>query len=389
MTQIERYIFKIALGAFFACLVGLTGTIWVTQALRELDLITAKGQTLVIFFLITGLSLPTLITVIAPVALFIAVVYALNKLNGDSELIVMSAAGMRPRQILRPFLSLGLAVSLAVAFLTIQVMPSSFQELRDVLTRVRGDFIANVVKEGQFTSLDSGITFHFRERGPGGALLGLFIQDKREAGKSVVYLAERGQALEYGGQSYLALEKGSIHRQQKESRDASIITFERYTVDLAAFTPPDAELVYKPRERATAQLLFPDTSETYYKQQKGRFRAELHDRLSSWLYPLALTFIAFAALGDPRTTRQGRGLAVAGAVLAVVVVRIGGFAASSAAARSQGAVVAVYAVPLLAILISAMVIFNGGAMRDWNARVARAATGFVGRFGRRPRLGVQ
>jgi hypothetical protein len=32
--------------------------------------------------------------------------------------------------------------------LTIQVMPSSFQELRDVLTRVRGDFIANVVKEG-------------------------------------------------------------------------------------------------------------------------------------------------------------------------------------------------------------------------------------------------
>ncbi|RZK97218.1 MAG: LptF/LptG family permease, partial [Methylobacterium sp.] len=147
--------------------------------------------------------------------------------------------------------------------------------------------------------------------------------------------------------------------------------------------------VYKPRERATAQLLFPDTSETYYKQQKGRFRAELHDRLSSWLYPLALTFIAFAALGDPRTTRQGRGLAVAGAVLAVVVVRIGGFAASSAAARSQGAVVAVYAVPLLAILISAMVIFNGGAMRDWNARVARAATGFVGRFGRRPRLGVQ
>jgi LPS export ABC transporter permease LptF len=250
MSQIERYIFRIALGAFFACLIGLTGTIWVTQALRELDLITAKGQTLVIFFLITGLSLPTLITVIAPVALFIAVVHTLNKLNGDSELIVMSAAGMRPRQILRPFLSLGLAVSLAVGFLTIQVMPSSFQELRDVLTRVRGDFIANVVKEGQFTSLDSGITFHFRERGPGGSLLGLFIQDKREPGKSVVYLAERGQAVEYGGQSYLALEKGSVHRQQKDSRDASIITFERYTVDLAAFTPPDAELVYKPRERA-------------------------------------------------------------------------------------------------------------------------------------------
>ena len=43
----------------------------------------------------------------------------------------------------------------------------------------------------------------------------------------------------------------------------------------------------------------------------------------------------------------------------------------------------------LAILISAVIIFNGAAVRDWNARVGRAATGLVGRFGRRPRLGVQ
>ncbi|KQT78648.1 LPS export ABC transporter permease LptF [Methylobacterium sp. Leaf466] len=385
MTQIQRYIFRIALSAFLACLVGLTGTIWVTQALRELDLITAKGQTLVIFFLITGLSLPTLITVIAPVALFIAIVYALNRLNGDSELIVMSAAGMEPRRILRPFLTLGLAVSLAVAFLTIQVMPSSFQELRDVVTRVRGDFIANVVKEGQFTSLENGITFHFRERGPGGTLLGLFIQDKREAGKTVVYLAERGQAVDYDGQSYLALEKGSIHRQQKDTRDASIITFERYTVDLAAFTPPDAEVVFKPRERSTSQLLFPDRSEGYYTLQKGRFRAELHDRLSAWLYPLAIALIAFAALGDPRTTRQGRGLAVAGAVIAVVLLRIAGFTATSAAVRSQGAVVAVYAVPLVAMALSALMIFHGPALRDAAARLGHGLRGVLAP--RRPRLG--
>jgi lipopolysaccharide export system permease protein len=388
MSQIERYIFRIALGAFLACLIGLTGTIWVTQALRELDLITAKGQTLLIFLLITGLSIPTLITVIAPAALFIAVVYALNKLNGDSELIVMSAAGMQPRRILRPFATLGLAVSFAVAFLTIQVMPSSFQELRDVVTRVRGDFIANVVKEGQFTSLDSGLTFHFRERGPGGALLGLFIQDKREPGKSVVYLAERGVATEYDGQSYLALEKGSIHRQQKDSRDSSIITFERYTVDLAAFTPPDGDVIYKPRERSTAQLLFPDKTEGYYQLQKGRFRAELHDRLSSWLYPLAFTFIAFAALGDPRTTRQGRGLAVAGAILAVVAARIAGFAATSAAARSPGAVTAVYAVPLLTIGFSSLIIFHGPAMRAARARLAAGIGGLVASLAGRPRLGA-
>ncbi|GJD42442.1 hypothetical protein AFCDBAGC_0278 [Methylobacterium cerastii] len=382
MTQIARYIFRIALAAFLACLVGLVGTIWVTQALRELDLITAKGQTVLVFLFITGLSLPTLVVVIAPVALFIAVVYALNRLNGDSELIVMSAAGMKPRAILRPFLTLAFAVSALVGFITIVVMPASFQELRDVITRVRGDFIANVVKEGQFTQLDNGITFHFRERGPGGALLGLFIQDRREAGKTKVYLAERGNAIDVDGGSYLALQNGSVHQQQKDSRDSSILTFERYTIDLAAFAPPDADTVYKPRERSTAQLLFPDKSEGYFKLQKGRFRAELHDRLSAWLYPLALVFIAFAALGDPRTTRQGRAGAMAGAVLAVVALRIAGFTATSAATRSAGAVVAIYAVPLLAIALSSLVIFQGPAVRGLNARIVSALRG---RF-RAPRL---
>ena len=295
---------------------------------------------------------------------------------------------MRPRRILRPFFTLAMAISLMVAFLVIQVMPSSFQELRDVLTRVRGDFVANVVKEGQFTSLDSGITFHFRERGRDGSLNGLFIQDKRESGKSVVYLAQKGVVTDVEGQTYLVLEKGSVHRQQKDSRDSSIVTFERYAVDLAAFTPPDGDTIYKPRERSTSQLLFPDRNEGYYKLQKGRFRAELHDRLSSWLYPLALAFIGFAALGDPRTTRQGRGLAVAGAVLGVVLLRIAGFAASSAAVRSQGAVVAIYGVPLIAIALSCILIFHGPKVRAINARIKRAARARLGGLFRRPRLGT-
>ena len=382
MRQIERYIFRIALGASLACLVGLTGTIWVTQALRELDLVTAKGQTLLVFLFVTALSLPTLVVVIAPVALFIGAIYALNKLNGDSELIVMSAAGIPPRALLRPFLTLASMVSALVFFLVVVVMPASFQELRDVITRVRGDFIANVVKEGQFTQLDNGITFHFRERGQGGTLNGLFIQDRREAGKTKVYLADRGNAVDIDGQSYLILESGSVHQQQKDSRDSSILTFERYTIDLAAFAPPDSDTIYKPRERSTTQLLFPDRSEGYFQLQKGRFRAELHDRLSACLYPLALVFIAFAALGDPRTTRQGRGLAIGGAIVAVVALRIAGFAAVSAAARSPGAVAAIYGAPLLTIGLSSLLIFRGPQVRAFNAAVSRTLRGLM----RAPRL---
>ena len=131
MTLIERYILKISFTAFAACLVALTAVIWITQALRELDLLTGKGQTIFIFLTVTGLSLPALINVISPVALFLATLYALNKLNGDSELIVMSAAGMPPQRLMRPFLALGAFVCVIVGMITIYIMPASFQELRE------------------------------------------------------------------------------------------------------------------------------------------------------------------------------------------------------------------------------------------------------------------
>jgi lipopolysaccharide export system permease protein len=236
MSSIERYILRTTVGAFLACLLALTGVIWITQALRQLDLLTGKGQTLFVFFAVTALSLPTLLTVIAPVALFIAVIYALNKLNGDSELIVMSAAGMAPARLLRPFLALALLVSVATAGMTLYGIPASAQALREFLTKIRADFVANIVREGQFTTLDSGITFHYRERS-GDALLGIFLQDRRESDRTVVYLAERGRTAQGDdGGSYLVLEKGSVHRQRPGASDSAIVAFERYAVDLSAFT---------------------------------------------------------------------------------------------------------------------------------------------------------
>lgn len=376
MNLLERYILRMAFGAFMGTLLALTAVIWITQALRELDLLTSKGQTILVFLTVTGLSLPTLVTVISPVALFIAVVYTLNRLNGDSELIVMSAAGMAPRRLMRPFLGLAAGVCGLVAVMTLYVMPTSFQELRDLITRIRADFVANIVKEGQFTTLENGVTFHFREKS-GAGLLGIFMQDRREEGKTVVYLAERGQVAEANGQSYLVLENGTVHRQQPNSRDSSMILFQRYAVDLAAFNQEENQVVYKPRERSTSQLVFPDESEFYYTYQAGRFRAELHDRLSAWLYPLALTFIAFAALGDARTTRQGRGTAVAVAVIAVVALRIAGFAASSATVRTPMGLVGVYGAPLLAVLIAAAVAFQGARVRALGASLMRRADALV------------
>src|SRR5437899_1778955 len=104
-SLIDRYLFRSIFGAFLLLVVSLRGIIWITHALREIDLITNKGQTILVFLGITGLLIPILAQVIAPLAFVIAVVYAIDKLNGDAELVVMTAAGISPWRLFRPFLA--------------------------------------------------------------------------------------------------------------------------------------------------------------------------------------------------------------------------------------------------------------------------------------------
>ncbi len=212
MSRIERYVLRTEATAFITGLVVLTAVIWITQALRQIDLLTSKGQTILIFLLMTGLALPSLIAVIAPVALFAGVLYTLNKLNGDSELVVMAAAGVSPARLLRPTVALSVAVFAIVAAIYVQVLPWSFGAIENLTTFIRADFISNFARPGAFNDLTIGFVFHYRERTPDGALRGVFMQDRRDPAHVSTYIAEAGKTVEKDGSSYLQLNKGVLLR---------------------------------------------------------------------------------------------------------------------------------------------------------------------------------
>jgi lipopolysaccharide export system permease protein len=359
MILVERYIFKTVCVAFLAVCLALAAVIWVTQALRELDLITGQGQSILVFLTFNILSLPTLIAIVAPVALFAATLSTLNKLNGDSELIVMSASGIAPVRLAMPFVVLALLVAAFCAWLSISVIPESFRALRDLISHVRADVITKVAQEGRFTVLDSGITFHFRER-KGEALEGVFMEDSRDPDKPSVYLAERGHTVSMDTASFLVLEKGYVQRGQGAGKDPAMVTFDRYALDLSQLAQDAEQTIYKARERSTADLFNVDSNDAFAQLTAGRFRAELHDRFSTPLFPFACMMIAFAALGSARTTRQGRGKAMAAAIIAIVALRIVIFGISSLIVRSPWAVPLAYLVPLGVTLAAAIVAFRLG-----------------------------
>jgi lipopolysaccharide export system permease protein len=329
MGSIGRYIFRTTLGAFLVVLVSLTAVIWVTQALHDFDLVTSQGQTIVVFIGITGLIIPLLILVIAPIALLIAVAHVLNKLSTDSEIIVMNAAGMSPWLLFRSFMAAALVVSLLVTAVSTYFAPKGLRMLRDWLTHVRADVVSNIVQPGRFTSIENGVTIHIRERRANGQLAGIMLDDQRNRDERLTVLAEAGELVDNDNGTFLILQNGTVQRHAaREQRDPAMVVFDRYAFDLSQFAPGPQAVKYSIRERYLWQLILPDPKDPFYIEQPGQFRAELHDRLMAPFYPLAFVVIAFAYLGAPRTTRQSRTLSMLGAIGGVGLLRLIGFAST-------------------------------------------------------------
>ncbi len=325
MGSIGRYIFRATMGAFVISLVSLTVVIWFTQAMRDFDLITSQRQTLLVFVGITGLIVPLLVMMIAPISLVMAAAHVLNKLSSDSEIIVMNAAGVSPWRLLRPLLAAAVVVSLLVAVIAAYVSPRSLRELRDWSAQVRADILTNIVQPGRFTTVGGNLTFHIADRRPNGLLVGIFVDDRRDPNEHATYLARQGEIVKNDKGSFLVLEGGSIQRLEAGERDPRIVTFDRYAFDLSQFTSSPQNVVYTVREKYIWDLLWPQPNDALYAAQPDQYRSELHDRLTAPLYPLAFVILAFAFLGPPQTTRQSRTLALLGMIGTVTLLRLAGF----------------------------------------------------------------
>jgi len=355
MTLFFRYIFRQAASALLLILVSLGGIVWIALALKELNVVTSQGQDGLMLLKLTTLALPNLLAMIAPFGLLIASVHVLNRLNSDSELIVMTASGATAWIAAKPLLLLALLVSGAIVFVNHVAMPWSLRTLRESIVEIRTDLLTQVMQPGKFSSPEKGLTFHIRDRTFEGDLLGLMVDDKREENEARAYLADRGRIVKQDGTAYIIMTDGQIIRRSAGGDEPTqILEFERYIVDIDQF---DTQTVggpsfYKPRERYTSELISPDPDDPYFKRRPGHYTAELHERFSNPLYPIAFVLIALAAIGQAQSTRQNRTERMGTAFVAGVGCRMAGLAVNNLVTVNSLFVPLMYAIPLLAIVLA-------------------------------------
>lgn len=359
MDLFSRYVFRQVAGNTLLILLTLTAIVWIGVALKQLDLLTSQGQGLFLFLRMTALALPSLIAIIAPIALIIACLHALDRLNGDSELIIMSAAGAPVWRFAKPLLALAALICVLLVVFNFFVMPASLRQLHSYVAQVRSDLISQVIQPGRFSSPEQGLTFHIRARSADNELLDLMVHDERSPERVMTYLAKKGRIVRTADGSFLVMQNGQIHRRvddpnKKERRDVSIGEFKEYILEITQFGPKTEGIELKPRERYLSELINVDPKDSYFKRYPGRFRSEIHERFASLLYPFVYVLIALNFLGNPRTVRESRMANIVVAFLVAVLIRSAGLAGTNLLNLHAWAVVVVYGIPATAILVAAL-----------------------------------
>ncbi len=353
MNGITRYIVRQALAIMLFVAVSFTAAVWLVQSLRLIDLIVNRGLSLGLFVYLAILILPRFIDVVMPIAVFIAILFTYNRLMSESELIVMRATGMSQAALARPALIAGTLSFAVLLSFSLYFLPAANRAFKDLQFEIRNRFASVLLQEGMFNTLSDSLTIYVRARDTNGELIGLLIHEGREPDKPITVVAERGTFVDTDSGPRVLMMNGSRQQYDRTTGKLSVLTFEKYSLDLAAYRDAADFRDREPDELFLNELLFrrPPPGDT------SRL-IEANLRLINPLTALAFCAIPLACLLTGEFNRRGQTKRVLLAVLLAFLFETLDIAFKNLAGRSTAAVPFLYLNVLAPILITAWMLWR-------------------------------
>ncbi|PIT70933.1 LPS export ABC transporter permease LptF [Bartonella tribocorum] len=331
MRIIESYILKRVFVLFSSVMIAAVGVSWTVQILARINFLTTSKQTLLTVLQFSLSLVPSVIFLVTPFALVIAITIILSAMNQDSELAVINASGFPKSTVWKPILLLAIVASCISFSIANFVVPQARLHMRQMLASAHFDLINLFISEGSFQKLANNLYIEIGERNPNGTLERLFIADQRDPKTDLFYYATKASIVSNKNGRFLILNNGEIERVNHENNSVSIVQFSAYTFSLGEFIPSDKTPTLYPKDRSLSYLQNPDPQDPYYQRKPLQYKAEFHRRLTQWLYPIVFSLIALAAAGNVSSHRQAHHFAIFSAIaLSFLVYWIGYFFAEKA-----------------------------------------------------------
>jgi len=297
---LDRYLLRETAAAWLAVTVVLLAIMLSTRFASVLNF-AAKGEIpRDLLFDVAMLSTLRYLVILIPASLLLAIMIALGRLYSDNEITAMSACGMSPRQLYRPFLSLAVLLMLLTAALAFQIGPWAGRQADYLVKDAKRMLQLMPLEAGQFRSLAGGrAVFYTAAMDPGGERFGqVFAHLEPERGQPSVVVADHGrQRIDpSSGDRVVVLEDGYRYVGTPGSADYDVVKFRELTLRLS---PPPFIYFNDQRVLAPTQALL--------GSRDPRDQAELQARLAA---PLSVLLLALLAVPlshlKPREGRYGK-----------------------------------------------------------------------------------
>ena len=253
---------------------------------------------------LVGLSMRGNLVIILPFAVLLGTTLGLGRLYHDSEITAAQACGVRTRLLYGAAGVVTVVAALLAAWTGFVDGPGAARRLAQMRTESLRTALSRGLAPGQFRSLGSGVTLHFRAQDADGALREVFVErdlppaaDGRQRLQVMLAASARYSLVADRGYYLVDLADGESHEGTPGSGDWRVTHFRQQSLRIPA---PDAALPGRPRVDAL-------TLRELRASPDPRFNAELHWRVAWVLITVVLGVVAVPlARLRPRQGRHGR-----------------------------------------------------------------------------------
>lgn len=308
-SVVDRYLLR----EFFLTLLGVIGVLWLiyvaTRFARYLAEAAIGNIPSEVIFTLLGYSSIGALSLLLPIAAFLAVMLALGRMNTDNELTVMAACGISRARVMRNVGLFSALIAAIVSLLSLVIVPDvlsgryELQQKAKIAANTTG-LVAGSFKE----SRDGNWTFYSQGLANDKQKMENVFIEIHKGERPLVFRAESGRfdIDSETGDKYLILNNGYRYEGQAGDKDFVIAAFDSHSL-----------LVEKGGENLTREHHKSLPTTQLWSRGQNKDWAEIQWRVASPIMAFILCFFAvvFAYSGP----RKGRYAGLLPAILTYIV----------------------------------------------------------------------
>jgi lipopolysaccharide export system permease protein len=261
--------------------------IWITQAVRLLDLIGEEGNSITTYFLYILSILPKFFSRISIIIFFISFVVTISKFEEHNELRALWFSGLEKKKFINYLLRSTVIFVLILIIIRCFIIPHFSNYSRYLLLNTGVGAIGPLLKQNNFNNPLKKITIYVGKKNQINELEDIILfEDDSNIKKTIV--AKSGVVINENNKNLLVLVEGSIQEERKD-RKISILDFDKTTLDLSQYSKKTVDY-YKFNEMFFLELV--KRSNNKNDPQLSNIVGELNDRIVMPLFIPSLVLLA-------------------------------------------------------------------------------------------------